>query len=479
MCITKFQRLQWVGSMAAQKSRHSLDGPVTTIRRGVAIYKKHSSPFWYARVWDARNKRSVVRSTKETGKIAARQFAEDLAIELLGGRAQTPKQYTFKHYAQRLITISRTMVDLGQRNANYVNTIITFLENKEWGLQKQFQHRDVRELRTKDYADFLDKLAKERPDLSDSTRNMMTATFRNVLKVAVRDGVIDAVPATPRDRQRDTPRAYLPFYPLVNRKDCAYTKVRNAVRTLTKEHREFIKKAEKLGKPKTIRDDKKLRIVPITSELGDLIVFAVNTFVRPTTTELYALKHEDITIADNPRRLLVTVKRGKTGYRLATSMENAVDVYQRICARYPNAKPSDYLFFPSYEKRSTVRDIVNRQFGQVLQKAGVTNDPVAGLKYSVYSLRHTAICMRIILGGGNVDIYTLAKNAGTSVDQIERFYAKHLPISAELARNLHHFERELKKELEKDVVEEDDGGDSDAVPAKPARKRKPNASKKP
>jgi hypothetical protein len=441
--------------MTAQQSRHTLDGPVTTIRRGVAIYKKHSSPFWYARIWDARNKRNVVRSTKEKSKIAARQFAEDLYIELLGGKAQPPKQYTFKHYAQRLIAISRTMVELGQRNANYVNTIVTFLENKEWGLQKQFQHRDVRELRTKDYADFLDKLAKDRPDLSDSTRNMMTATFRNVLKVAVRDGVIDSVPATPRDRQRDNPRAYLPFYPLVGRKQCAYTKVRNAVRTLTKEHRDFIKKAEKLNKPKTIYDEKKLRIVPITSELGDLIVFAVNTFVRPTTTELYALKHEDITIADNPRSLLVTIKKGKTGYRRSYSMENAVDVYERIRQRNPNAKPNDYLFFPSYSNRSTVRDIVHRQFGLVLRKAGVQNDPVAGLKYSVYSLRHTAICMRIILGGGKVDIYTLAKNAGTSVEQIERFYAKHLPISAELARNLHHFERELKKELEKDA--ENDG----------------------
>ena len=438
-----------------QKSRNALDGPITTIRRGVAIYKKRSSPFWYARVWDSRTKRSVVRSTKEKGKIAARQFAEDLAIELLGGKAQIPKEYTFKHYAQRLIAISRTMVDLGQRNANYVNTIITFLENKEWGLQKQFQHRDVRELRTKDFADFLDKLAKDRPDLSDSTRNMMTATFRNVLKVAVRDGVIDAVPATPRDRQRDNPRAYLPFYPLVERKQCAYTKVRNAVRTLVKEHREFIKKADKLGKPKTIRDGKNLRIVPITSELGDLIVFAVNTFVRPTTTELYALKHEDISIADNPRRLLVTVKKGKTGFRIASSMENAVDVYERICRRNPDAKPSDFLFFSSYTNRNTVRDIVQRQFGVVLQKAGIKNDPVAGLKYSVYSLRHTAICMRIILGGGKVDIYTLAKNAGTSVEQIERFYAKHLPISAELARNLHHFERELKKELAKDADEND------------------------
>lgn len=442
--------------MVTQKSRHSLDGPVVTIRRGVAIYKKLSSSYWYARVWDARNKRNVVRSTKETGKIAARQFAEDLAIEILGGKSQPPKQYTFKHYAQRLIAISRTMVELGQRNANYVNTIITFLENKEWGLQKQFQHRDVRELRTKDFADFLDKLSQDRPDLSSSTRNMLTATFRNVLKVAVRDGTIDSVPATPRDRQRDNPRAYLPFYPLVDRRQCAYTKVRNTVRTLAKEHRDFIKSAEKLNKPKTIYDAKKLRIVPITSELGDLIVFAVNTFVRPTTTELYALKHEDITIADNPRSLLITIKKGKTGYRRSYSMENAVDVYERIRQRNPEAKPSDYLFFPSYTNRNTVRDIVQRQFGLVLQRAGIQNDPIAGLKYSVYSLRHTAICMRIILGGGKVDIYTLAKNAGTSVEQIERFYAKHLPISAELARNLHHFERELTKELAKDAVQADE-----------------------
>lgn len=182
----------------AEKSRNALDGPVTTIRRGVAIYKKHSSPFWYARVWDSRTKRNIVRSTKETGKIKARQFAEDLYVEILGGKAQPAKEFTFKHYAQRLIAKSRMQVERGERNANYVNTIVTFLENKDWGLQKQFQHRDVRELRTKDFADFLDDLHKRRPDLSDSTRNMLTATFRNVLKVAMLDGVIDSVPATPR-----------------------------------------------------------------------------------------------------------------------------------------------------------------------------------------------------------------------------------------------------------------------------------------
>ena len=47
--------------------------------------------------------------------------------------------------------------------------------------------------------------------------------------------------------------------------------------------------------------------------------------------------------------------------------------------------------------------------------------------------------MRIILSEGRVNIFNLAKNAGTSVEQIERFYAKHLPMSKEMAKNLHLF----------------------------------------
>jgi len=47
--------------------------------------------------------------------------------------------------------------------------------------------------------------------------------------------------------------------------------------------------------------------------------------------------------------------------------------------------------------------------------------------------------MRIVNSEGQVNIYNLTKNAGTSVNQVERFYAKHLPLSAELARNLQSF----------------------------------------
>ena len=45
----------------------------------------------------------------------------------------------------------------------------------------------------------------------------------------------------------------------------------------------------------------------------------------------------------------------------------------------------------------------------------------------------------VCLSHGKVDIFNLAKNAGTSVDQIERLYARDLPLPREMAINLQIF----------------------------------------
>ena len=49
----------------------------------------------------------------------------------------------------------------------------------------------------------------------------------------------------------------------------------------------------------------------------------------------------------------------------------------------------------------------------------------SGESRTLYSLRHTAIMFRL-LQGDKVDLLTLARNARTSVEMIDRFYAKHL-----------------------------------------------------
>jgi hypothetical protein len=136
---------------------------------------------------------------------------------------------------------------------------------------------------------------------------------------------------------------------------------------------------------------------------------------------------------------LATVRDGKTDYRTANTMPGAVSVYQRIKKRYPDAAGEDYLFLPSYLNRGTASRIFQRQFNAALDRAHLKHDPFTNTAHTVYSLRHTAICMRIILSEGKVNIFNLAKNAGTSVDQIERFYARNLPLSREMAINLQSF----------------------------------------
>lgn len=403
-----------------RKSKNALDGEIITISRGLAIYKVHASPFWQVRIRDPRIKRYIVRSTKETSRIQARAAAREMAYELLGNEKRVEREFTFRYYASRLIAKGERMIAQGERNANYVRTIRLCLNNSEWGLEKAFHVRDVRELKTRDYQEFMDGLAQKRPDLSTSTRNMLTATFRNVLKVARDDGVIDSVPSTPRTRQQDNPRSYFPFYPLVAKQDDVYQAILKAAQDL-------------------VDEETLIRGVPITDELYDLILFTSHSFVRPIISELYAIRHRDVTVADDPRRLLLTIRNGKTGYRVANTMPAAVTVYDRIKQRNPNAKPDDFLFFADYSNRETASKIVQRQFREVMKRAGVKDDPEAKIKYTIYSLRHTAICMRLILSHGQVNIFNLAKNAGTSVEQIERFYAKNLPLSREMAINLQQF----------------------------------------
>ena len=201
-----------------------------------------------------------------------------------------------------------------QHTSKRDNAAKLFLDNDDWGLVRHFGTRDVREVTTRDWQLFIERLNRKRSDLSTSTRNMLMATFRNVLKVARDDGLIDVVPATPRVRQKDNPRSFFRFAPLVPASKDEYKKLLRGARQMAKE-------------------DLVVRGVEVTEGLYDLIVFCVHAFVRPTTTELYVLKHDDIVIETEPKRLLVTIRSGKTGFRIANTMFGAVSAYDRLRKR--------------------------------------------------------------------------------------------------------------------------------------------------
>lgn len=388
--------------------------------KGLSIYRVANSPNWMVRVWDRKRKKYLVKSTGQSSSILAKDAAQELAIALLKSEVRVETEYTFKYFAQKLLNKTKIKADKGELSRQYVKSMHWAILNADWGLVDYFGDHDVRKLRTFDWQEYLDWLYQKRPDLSPSTRNTLSATFRNVLKIAQEEGAIGDVPQTPRTKQRDNPRPFFRFHPLVPKEDDAYKKLLRGAETMA-------------------RDGVVVRGTPVTTELYDLILFLVHSFLRPISTELYALTHGDVMVADEPKRLILTIKDGKTGYRSSNTMPGAVSVYERIRQRNPDHNNDTPLFLPEYTNRTTAAKVVQRQFNAVLDQTGLEVDPYTQKKHTLYSLRHTAICMRIINSHGKVNIFNLAKNAGTSVDQIERFYAKYLPLSKEMALNLQSF----------------------------------------
>ena len=73
-------------------------------------------------------------------------------------------------------------------------------------------------------------------------------------------------------------------------------------------------------------------------------------------------------------------------------------------------------------------ETMRRQFDAVLLDAKLKKAG-SGESRTLYSLRHTAIMFRLTQGD-QIDLLTLARNCRTSVQMIDKFYAK--PLSAEM-----------------------------------------------
>lgn len=404
------------------KTRNQLDGEIIKLRRGLAIYKVNLSPFYRVRMRDPRTKKYVVRSTKETTRIDARTAAEEHFEKFMNANAvhAVPKNFTFEFFADRLINREKTDGVAGLLHLRLYKNTSFYLRHKTWGAVDYFRNRDIRTITTRDYNEYMSEVREKDGDLRPTTFNHISSAFAKVMKTARDAGAIDAVIATPRTKRKDNPRSFFRFTPLVSRDQDEYQKL--------------LVSAAKMAEEGTI-----VRETKVTEELRDMVLFLTHSFLRPTESEFYQVRHRDVMIVKDPRGLQITIDKGKTGQRITSTMPACVEVYKRICNRNAGFKPDDFIFFAEYDNRSSAKRIAQRLFNALLDHSGLKEDVRNKGKHSLYSLRHTAICMRLVNSKGKVNIYTLAKNAGTSVSQIERFYAKALPISTDLVRNLQSF----------------------------------------
>ncbi|WP_254448989.1 phage integrase SAM-like domain-containing protein [Thalassococcus sp. S3] len=302
------------------------------------------------------------------------------------------------------------MLKAQANQTNWPESDRKLLYRQKDGLLAHFGKYDVTKITNRMVREYFVNLdASRKKPLAASTKHKHVITIRKVLSLAVEDGLMKTIPLLPKQKTVDNPR--------------------HAVTDQT--YKGFMKAAHEC-----VEERMKVRGVTIRMHYVKMFKFVVHSFLRPTEGELFGIKHKDMTIQGDPAHLEMVVHGGKTGLRTSVTMPLGVLLYRGELPPLAQKVEDEnaYVWMPEYPNRTTAINTATRIFNHILERASLVD---ADIKLSPYSLRHYALRSRLQSSNGKVNIYTLAKNAGTSVDQLERFYLKSMSISNAMIENLH------------------------------------------
>lgn len=191
---------------------------------------------------------------------------------------------------------------------------------------------------------------------------------------------------------------------------------------LTKFMSRWIEKGRE-GKPRQMRE-----------LLRDYVLILANTGMRHGTESL-GIRWKDLQLVKKQEDtyLLINVN-GKTGHRQLIARHSAIDYFKRIQSRFPdlaaiefekllNARVDQYVFRLSNGERT---NSLHGTFENLMKDSELLVDPVTGDNRTLYSLRHTFATKMLV--EKHMDIHTLARQMGTSVEMIEKHYSKLTPL---------------------------------------------------
>jgi hypothetical protein len=166
---------------------------------------------------------------------------------------------------------------------------------------------------------------------------------------------------------------------------------------------------------KRIQDAPNLRVRQHRQDLHDFMVFLVDSMMR--VDELYTLKFPSCRVEKNAEgdKMLLCEVTGKRGTRTVVARRGAAWIYEKRLVQAEGAGAATGLVFP---QRST--DALR----ELLVAASLRRDNF-GFRRNMKSLRATSISFQL-LDQPDLNLQVIARNAGTSIQMIDQFYAKRL-----------------------------------------------------
>ena len=263
--------------------------------------------------------------------------------------------------------------------------------------------------------DFLERLTTA--GLSTTTMSQYLVVVRKLLRLAVRYKLLGEMPEMPKVTVVHRPRAMLTLR--------EYEAVVRAAHRLAR-HGQQAPQIKLQG-----NDRERFWVAPrhliLPKDMAWVIRFMVNSFVRPG--DLRQLKHKHVQVCRGEHLYLrLTLPETKRHDAPMVTLRPAVQVYEAVLKQsraQGYGRPDDYVFLPAERDREYALAVLGFWFKWAVREAGVAADDTWGRPRTLYCLRHTAIMFRLLYGQG-IDMLTLARNARTSVQMIERFYASAL-----------------------------------------------------
>ena len=414
-----------------QRSRNAPIKASMTVVEGLPsklkIFRIAGSKYWQMRFYNLG--RYTTQSLKTTNIEEAKGFAAQIFESYVDSGTYIPRATAYVLHEETNQQLLHSLIeDVLQaeeqkvqrdeiKHASYVMSKIRL----EGLIFDFFKNQPLNKINADVLAEFITFLTRR--NLSASTIQGYMAQTRKLLKLLCRKEIIKAVPAFPSLKSQPNSRGAF---------------------TLT-EYKAILRESKRL-RSETFTDWGKRNKAWIRSEyhqmpieMNWLIRFMVYTFVRPGDIRQIKNKHIEI-IRGTYHYLRLNLPEVKRHSAATVSLPPAVLIFEKLLA-YQQArgygKPDDYVFFPEESNRRLVLDITGWAFNWILKNLGIKAGP-HGADRTLYSLRHTAITFRLIYGG-SIDLLTLARNARTSVEMIDKFYAS--TMSAEMNIALLHGKR--------------------------------------
>ena len=387
--------------------------PIANYPSKLRIFLTNASRYWQVRCYlkGKTYTQSLKTASKQAAISQAKHFFHIKTAELYADKIVVRSDRKIK-FADLLPAVVQGLQARVKRGEFAAANIPIFLQRMHNSILPYFGDMTMEQITYSHLNDFMEQMSNR--DLSATTVHQHMVAIRKVFAHAHGNNIIKSTPKFPVIKVSDKPRGSFSVA----------------------EYRDLVRLArQRIGQPVPQAFSKKYRSSReilenhghINADLHWLIRFMVNGFMRPG--DIKFLKHKHVTIVRGKHIYLrLNLPETKKHDKPIVTLQPAVFVYERLLAKQRAdgyGRPDDYLFLPDLEDRKWLLVAYGWQFMYLQSLAGIAGNAANGQTRTIYSLRHTAMTFRLLYGG-KIDLLTLAKNARTSVEMIERFYASNL-----------------------------------------------------